>query len=104
MQLKEVISPEINEFISLFLFRKYDIPDVKLSISQPRTMSKLITRLIKQYELSQDISPHLNIKRSEGALQFLIHKRYIDGSLSKHLFFLSYLYLKIIAQRLKSLL
>jgi len=26
------------------------------------------------------------MKRSEGALQFLLHKRYVDGSLSKYLF------------------
>lgn len=46
-------------------------------------MTKLIARLIKQYNLSPDLAPHLNTKRSEGAIQFLIHKRYVDGSLSK---------------------
>lgn len=51
-------------------------------------MTKLIARLIKQYDLSPDLCPHLNIKRSEGAIQFLIHKRYVDGSLSKCIYFL----------------
>jgi len=56
-----------------------------MSLTQSRPITKLIARLVKQYNLSSDLCPHLNIKRSEGALQFLLHKRYVDGSLSKYL-------------------
>lgn len=66
------------------LFRRNNIPDIKISTSQVRPMTKLITRLIKQHDLSPELCPHLNMKRSEGAIQFLIHKRYIDGTLSKY--------------------
>ncbi|XP_014474860.1 PREDICTED: exonuclease mut-7 homolog isoform X5 [Dinoponera quadriceps] len=62
--------------------RKNNITDVKISTSHVRPMTKLIARLIKQHDLSPDLCPHLNTKRSEGAIQFLIHKRYVDGSLS----------------------
>lgn len=59
-----------------------DIPEVKISLTQVRPITKLIARLMKDYNLSPDVCPHLNTKRNEGALQFLIHKRYVDGSLN----------------------
>lgn len=49
-------------------------------------MTKLIARFVKLYNLPPEMCPNLNRKRNEGALQFLIHKRYDDGSLSKLIF------------------
>lgn len=46
-------------------------------------MTKLIARFAKLYNLPPEMCPNLNRRRNEGALQFLIHKRYDDGSLSK---------------------
>ncbi|XP_024892768.1 exonuclease mut-7 homolog [Temnothorax curvispinosus] len=81
--LDNLIAPGQNVQIILeqFIYTN-DIPDVKISLTQVRPITKLIARLIKQYNLSPDVCPHLNTKRNEGALQFLIHKRYVDGSLN----------------------
>ncbi|KAL0128834.1 hypothetical protein PUN28_003900 [Cardiocondyla obscurior] len=81
--LDNLIAPGKNVQIILeqFIYTN-NIPDVKISLTQVRPITKLVARLIKQYNLSPDVCPHLNTKRNEGALQFLIHKRYIDGSLN----------------------
>lgn len=41
---------------------------------------KLIARLVKTFNLPPDTSPCLNKKRNEGALQFLLHKRFVENS------------------------
>lgn len=81
--LDNLIAPGKNVQIVLeqFIYTN-DIPDVKISFTQVRPITKLIARLMKQYNLSPDACPHLNTKRNEGALQFLLHKRYVDGSLN----------------------
>ncbi|KYM94459.1 PREDICTED: exonuclease mut-7 homolog [Cyphomyrmex costatus] len=81
--LDNLIAPGKNVQIILeqFVYTN-DIPEVKISLTQIRPITKLIARLIKQYNLSPDVCPHLNTKRNEGALQFLIYKRYVDGSLN----------------------
>ncbi|EFN66105.1 Probable exonuclease mut-7-like protein [Camponotus floridanus] len=81
--LDNLIAPGKNVQTTLerFIYEN-DIPEVKISLTQVRPITKLVARLIKQYNLSPDVCPHLNTKRNEGALQFLIHKRYVDGSLN----------------------
>ncbi|XP_047368203.1 exonuclease mut-7 homolog isoform X3 [Vespa velutina] len=59
-----------------------NIPDVKIGTIQIRPMTKLIARFAKLYNLPPELCPNLNRRRNEGALQFLIHKRYGDGSLN----------------------
>ncbi|XP_029163775.1 exonuclease mut-7 homolog [Nylanderia fulva] len=81
--LDNLIAPGKNVQIILERFiEDNDIPEVKISLTQVRPITKLVARLIKQYNLSPDVCPHLNTKRNEGALQFLIHKHYVDGSLN----------------------
>ncbi|XP_015586273.1 exonuclease mut-7 homolog [Cephus cinctus] len=60
----------------------HDITGVKMSTIQVRPMTKLVARLTKIYNLPPDVCPNLNQRRGEGALQFLVHKRFIDGTLS----------------------
>ncbi|EGI70405.1 Putative exonuclease mut-7-like protein [Acromyrmex echinatior] len=81
--LDNLIAPgkNIQVILEQFVYTN-DIPEVKISLTQIRPITKLIARLIKQYNLSPDVCPHLNTKRNEGALQFLIHKRYVDNSLN----------------------
>ncbi|XP_072755515.1 exonuclease mut-7 homolog [Anoplolepis gracilipes] len=81
--LDNLIAPgkNVQMILERFIYEN-DIPEVKISLTQVRPITKLIARLIKQYNLSPDVCPHLNTKRNEGALQFLIHKRYVDGSLN----------------------
>jgi len=64
--------------------RKLDVPDVKYEVFyNPKSLGKLVARLIKKFELPQDLATNLNKKRTGGALQFLIRKRYKDN-LSKY--------------------
>ncbi|CAK9829011.1 Exonuclease mut-7 homolog [Anthophora retusa] len=72
-----IMSNQLNKIIL-----ENNIPYIKMPTSQTRPMIKLIARLLKLYNLPPQCCPNLNKKRCEGALQFLIHKRYVDGSLS----------------------
>ncbi|XP_046996046.1 exonuclease mut-7 homolog [Schistocerca americana] len=60
---------------------KLKVPDVKLDKFHYKPLSKLVGRLVKMYNLPEEICPNLNQRRNEGALQFLLHKRYQDNSL-----------------------
>lgn len=50
---------------------------------QPKTLSKLIKRLAKQYNLPDDVIPNVIKGKVRGQLQFLIRKNYSEKSLSK---------------------
>ncbi|XP_043463266.1 exonuclease mut-7 homolog [Leptopilina heterotoma] len=81
--LDSLLAPGKNIQVTLDRFiTKNNIPDVKMSTAQLRPMSKLVARLAKLYKLPPEICPYLNQKRGEGALQFLIYKRFVEGSLS----------------------
>lgn len=58
-----------------------DIPDTKMSLTQ-KWVSRVIARFVKLYNLPPESCPNLNKKRCEGALQFFIHKRYEECSIS----------------------
>lgn len=64
-----------------FIIQRLNIHDVKTEKLYPKPLSKLVARLTKAYNLPPESCPNLNQKRNEGALQFLIHKRYIENSL-----------------------
>lgn len=59
-----------------------NIPDAKIQRIQIQPMKKLIARFVKLYNLPLECCPNLNQRRNKGALQFLIHKRYDDGTLN----------------------
>lgn len=48
-----------------------------------KSWKKLITRLTKTFKISNDLTPNLNRKRNISALNFLIHKRFIENSFGK---------------------
>ncbi|KAK1123956.1 hypothetical protein K0M31_006985 [Melipona bicolor] len=83
LYLDNLIAPDnsmhafLNEIIT-----KNNIPDVKMPIINTKPMTKLIARLIKLYNLPPELCSNLNKKRCEGVLQFLVHKRYVESSLS----------------------
>lgn len=56
------------------------MPEVKWEKLHYKPWRKLIARLVKIFNLPPDISPCLNKKRNEGALQFLLHKRFVENS------------------------
>ncbi|CAG5084647.1 Similar to EXD3: Exonuclease mut-7 homolog (Homo sapiens) [Cotesia congregata] len=59
-----------------------NITDIKTCALQPRAMTKLVTRLVKIFNLSPDICPNLHRKREEGTVQFFVYKRFVEGSIS----------------------
>ncbi|KAK0079127.1 hypothetical protein PV325_001691 [Microctonus aethiopoides] len=75
--LKKLMQQTLDDYII-----SNDIPDVKMATLYLRPMTKLVARFVKQYNLSEDICPNLNRKRGEGALQFLVYKRFVEGSLN----------------------
>ncbi|XP_076386232.1 exonuclease mut-7 homolog isoform X2 [Megachile rotundata] len=80
--LDNLIGPDVHMHVILDELIKKNIQHVNMSTTQIKPMTKLIARLVKLYNLPPEFCPNLNRKRCEGALQFLIHKRYVDGSLS----------------------
>lgn len=50
---------------------------------QPKTLSKLIKRLAKTYNLPDDVIPNVIKGKVRGQLQFLVRKNYSEKSLSK---------------------
>lgn len=48
-----------------------------------QSISKLVARLAKTYNIPSHVYPNLNKKRGKGALQFVIYKRYVEKSLSE---------------------
>ncbi|CAH0547599.1 unnamed protein product [Brassicogethes aeneus] len=58
------------------------IADVKLEKLYAKPWKKLIARLVKTYRLPSDLTPNLVKKRNEGALQFILHKRFIERAFS----------------------
>lgn len=83
LYLDNLIGPD-NSMHNLLneLIIKNKIPDVKMSITNTKPMGKLIARFVKLYNLPSELCTNLNKKRCEGVLQYLIHKRYKEYSLS----------------------
>ncbi|XP_063920032.1 exonuclease mut-7 homolog isoform X2 [Zophobas morio] len=71
--------PSVRDALASYVF-KLNVPDVKWDKLHAKPFKKLITRLVKMFKLPNDITPNLNKKRNEGALQFLLHKRYFENS------------------------
>lgn len=49
----------------------------------PKTLAKVISRLLKQYGLPVELCPHVHYSRSKSALKYLIYKRYNEGDFSE---------------------
>lgn len=68
---------------NFYIYREYDYRDLCLHRFQPKTLSKLVKRLSKQYELPNDVTPNVSKGKQHGQLQFLLRKNYYEKSLSK---------------------
>lgn len=65
------------------LIHQLEVPDVKLDrFASHKPLGKLISKLVKTFNLPTDTTPNLNQKRSAGALNFIFHKRFFEKSLS----------------------
>ncbi|XP_062612527.1 exonuclease mut-7 homolog isoform X2 [Saccostrea cucullata] len=70
-------SYNINNLVS-----SMQVPDVKMSHLQKKSISKLATRLAKLYEIPNDLIPNIVTARGLGALKFLLYKRYIENGMA----------------------
>lgn len=59
------------------------VPEVRSEKLYYKPWRKLVTRLVKMFDLPEEVSPFLNVKRNEGALQFLLHKRFVENSFGR---------------------
>nr|CAD7574286.1 unnamed protein product [Timema californicum] len=64
------------------IISRLQIPEVKRDKLYSKPLSKLVARLVKIHKLPPETCPNLNYRRSEGALKFLVHKKFQDNSLS----------------------
>lgn len=63
--------------------RELEVPSVRHGKFTPKTVSKLEARLLKLYNLPMDTCPNLSEIRSEGALKYVLYKRYIEKNLNE---------------------
>ncbi|XP_044262424.1 exonuclease mut-7 homolog [Tribolium madens] len=69
----------VRDALASYVFN-LDVPDIKWDKLHAKPLKKFITRLVKTFKLPSNITPNLNKRRNEGALQFLLHKRFIENS------------------------
>lgn len=80
------------KYICSLVFSEYNYKDVCVYKLQQRTLSKLIKRLAKAYNLLEsDAMPNVMKIKKYGQLQFLLHKNYNEKSLSMNSF-ISFIY------------
>ncbi|XP_046394655.1 exonuclease mut-7 homolog isoform X2 [Ischnura elegans] len=60
---------------------KLNINDARLNKFKPKSLSKLIARYAKVYNISLDLCPNYSFVQKKKALSFMIAKRFIDKSL-----------------------
>ncbi|XP_056648131.1 exonuclease mut-7 homolog [Diorhabda sublineata] len=72
-------NPSVRDALGEYV-NNLGISDLKYDKMHAKPWKKLIARLIKMFKLAPDLTPNLNRRRNEGALNFLLHKRFIDNT------------------------
>ncbi|CAH1105749.1 unnamed protein product [Psylliodes chrysocephalus] len=72
-------NPSVRETMGDYVAKR-GIPELKYEKMHAKPWKKLITRLVKMFKLPPELTPNLNKRRNEGALNFLLHKRFIENS------------------------
>lgn len=57
--------------------------NVRYEKLQPKSISKLITKLLKQFKIPDKMAPNLNRKRLYGLINFLVHRKFVERNLGK---------------------
>ncbi|KAL3284676.1 hypothetical protein HHI36_018827 [Cryptolaemus montrouzieri] len=73
--------PSVRQAVLVFA-SEHSLTEVKWEKMQSKPFKKLITRLVKKFDLPSFLTPNLNKRRNAGALHFLLQKRYIDETFS----------------------
>lgn len=63
-------------------YRKFNYAEVKLNKIHGKPLTKLITRLAKKYNATHDCIPNVIRMKNYGALQYIMHKKFNEKSLS----------------------
>ncbi|KAI0227147.1 3'-5' exonuclease domain-containing protein [Lamellibrachia satsuma] len=63
------------------VIREANVPSVKPERLQRKVLSKLATRLMKLYQIPQELLPNVNNSRSFGGLRYLLYKKYVEKTL-----------------------
>lgn len=50
---------------------------------QPKSVTKIVSRLAKQYNIPSESTPNVTRRKQYGQLQFLLRKNYTEKGLSK---------------------
>ncbi|XP_063235930.1 exonuclease mut-7 homolog [Bacillus rossius redtenbacheri] len=61
---------------------KLNIPNVRKEKLYHKPLSKLVARFVKVFKMPAHMCPNLHQKKTEGAIGFLLYKRYYDKSLN----------------------
>ncbi|XP_071482503.1 exonuclease mut-7 homolog [Diadema antillarum] len=65
---------------------RISIPGVRMDKLRRRHLTKLILRLVKMFKLDMALCPNTARSKDLGAIKFLFHKRYIEGSMAQDVF------------------
>lgn len=71
----------IRDAIEVYALQ-HEVPEIKFEKLHSKPWKRLIGRMLKMFKLPSDLTPNFNRRRNEGALQFLLHKRFIENGLS----------------------
>lgn len=66
-----------------YYIAKYDLQDVKYDKLHKKPVAKLLNRLLRKYQLSDNIAPNMKKQKEYGSLFFILRKNYFEKSLNQ---------------------
>ncbi len=60
------------------LIRQYALPTIRRDKLTPKVLAKLGVRLMKLYQVSQDVCPNISGNRTLRGLRYLLYKKYME--------------------------
>jgi hypothetical protein len=62
---------------------KYNLQDVKYEKLHKKPVAKLLNRLLRKYQMSDNIAPNMKKQKEFGSLFFILRKNYVEKSLNQ---------------------
>ncbi|KAF7279834.1 hypothetical protein GWI33_006692 [Rhynchophorus ferrugineus] len=76
---QQLISASLRQTIEHYIF-EHKVPEVKFDKIHVKSWKKIISNLVKRFNLPSNLTPNLNKRRNAGALQFLLKKRFTKNT------------------------
>ena len=73
--------------------RYSSIPNLNYDKLHSKTISTLVQRLSKKFNLSKEWVPNANIRQIMGGLRYLVHKKYSEDDIGKIIYKINYLFI-----------